>query len=126
MEWVGKIYEWYKSGKLVPDDEVALFFDPVYFKPFSEPLVNIRYNLRIGKAEGVIDRDVCEKILKIAKSLYFLDRTYQRILDAAGDVVDVEALKRFRRFIEAEKRDIKREDVIEALKRVRDINEVTE
>ena len=33
MEWVGKIYEWYKSGKLVSDDEVALFFDPVYFKP---------------------------------------------------------------------------------------------
>ncbi|MHC1575489.1 MAG: TfuA-related McrA-glycine thioamidation protein [Candidatus Methanogasteraceae archaeon] len=126
MEGVGKIYEWYKSGKLVSDDEVALFFDPVYFKPLSEPLVNIRYNLRIVEAEGVIDKDACEKILKIAKSLYFPDRTYQRILDAAGGVVDVEALECFRRFIEAEKRDIKMEDAIEALKRVRDINEVTE
>jgi len=125
MEGVGKIYEWYKSGKLVSDDEVALFFDPVYFKPLSEPLVNIRYNLRIAEAEGVIDRDTCEKVLKIAKSLYFPDRTYQRILDAAGGVIDGEALKRFRRFIEAEKRDLKKEDAIEALKRVRDINEVT-
>ncbi len=35
-------------------------------------------------------------------------------------------LKRFRRFIETEKRDLKKEDAIEALKRVRDINEVTE
>ena len=125
MEGVGKIYEWYKSGKLVSDDEVALFFDPVYFKPLSEPLVNIRYNLRIAEAEGVIDRDTCEKVLKIAKSLYFPDRTYQRILDAAGGVIDGETLKRFRRFIEAEKRDLKMEDAIEALKRVRDINEVT-
>jgi hypothetical protein len=126
MEGVGKIYEWYKSGKLVSDDEVALFFDPMYFKPPSEPLVNIRYNLQIAEAEGVIDRDACEKILKIAKSLYFPDRTYQRILDAAGSVIGDEALKRFRRFIEAEKRDLKMEDAIEALKRVRDINEVTE
>ncbi len=125
MEGVGKIYEWYKSGKLVSDDEVALFFDPVYFKPLSEPLVNIRYNLRIAEAEGVIDRDTCEKVLKIAKSLYFPDRTYQRILDAAEGVIDGDALKRFRRFIEVEKRDLKKEDAIEALKRVRDINEVT-
>jgi len=126
MEGVGKIYEWYKSGKLVSDDEVALFFDPVYFKPLSEPLVNIRYNLRIAEAEGVIDRDACEKVLKIAKSLYFPDRTYQRILDAAGCVIDGEALKRLGWFIETEKRDLKKEDAIEALKRVRDIREVTE
>ncbi|NOQ29427.1 MAG: TfuA-related McrA-glycine thioamidation protein, partial [Methanosarcinales archaeon] len=126
MEGVGKIYEWYKSGKLISDDEVALFFEPVYFKPLSEPLVNIRYNLRIAEAEGVIDRDTCEKVLKIAKSLYFPDRTYQRILDAAEGVIDGDALKRFRRFIEVEKRDLKKEDAIEALKRVRDIREVTE
>lgn len=126
MEGVGKIYEWYKSGKLVSDDEVALFFDPVYFKPLSEPLVNIRYNLRIAEAKGVIDRDTCEKVLKIAKSLYFPDRTYQRILDAAEGVIDGDAPKRFRRFIEAERWDLKKEDAIEALKRVRDINEVTE
>ena len=74
----------------------------------------------------VIERDACEKILRIAKSLYFPDRTYQRILDAAGGVLDVDALKRFRRFIEVEKRDLKREDAIEALKRIRDIHEVTE
>jgi len=126
VEGVGKIYEWYKSGKLISDDEVALFFDPVYFKPLSEPLVNIRYNLRIAEAEGVIDRDTCEKVLKIAKSLYFPDRTYQRILDAAEGVIGGDALKRFRRFIEVEKRDLKKEDAIEALKRVRDIREVTE
>jgi len=61
-----------------------------------------------------------EKTLKIAKSLYFPYRTCQRILDAAGGVIDGDALKRFRRFIEADKRDLKMEDAVEALKRIRD------
>ena len=121
MEGVGKIYEWYKSGKLVSDDEVALFFDPVYFKPLSEPLVNIRHNLEIAEAKEVIDGDASKKLLKIAKSLYFPDRTYQRILDDAEGEIDFEALKRFRRFIDQEKRDLKMEDAIEALKRINEI-----
>ncbi len=121
MEGVGKIYEWYKSGKLVSDDEVALFFDPVYFKPLSEPLVNIRHNLEIAEAKGVIDGDASKKLLKIAKSMYFPDRTYQRILDDAEGEIDFEALKRFRRFIDQEKRDLKMEDAIEALERINEI-----
>jgi len=121
MEGVGKIYEWYKSGKLVSDDEVALFFDPVYFKPLSEPLVNIRHNLEIAEAKEVIDGDASKKLLKIAKSMYFPDRTYQRILDDAEGEIDFEALKRFRRFIDQEKRDLKMEDAIEALERINEI-----
>ncbi|KAF5412154.1 MAG: TfuA-related McrA-glycine thioamidation protein [Euryarchaeota archaeon] len=121
MEGVGQIYGWYKSEKLVSDDEVALFFDPIYFKPLSEPLVNIRYNLEIAEAKGVIDGDACKKLLKIAKVLYFPDRTYQRILDDAEGVVDGEALKRFRRFIDQERRDLKMEDAIKALERINEI-----
>ena len=45
-------------------------------------------------------------------------------------MIDYHALKRFRRFIETERMDLKKEDAIEAsieaLKRVRDIHEVTE
>jgi len=38
------IYELYKQGGLVSDEEVALIFEPESFKPLSEPMVNIRYN----------------------------------------------------------------------------------
>ncbi len=68
------------------------------------------------------NRDACEKVLKIVRSL----QDILRILDAAGGVIDYDALKRFRRFIETERRDLKKEDAIEALKRIRDINAVTE
>jgi len=52
MEGVGLIYQAYKNGRLVSDDEVALTFDPFAFEPRSEPLVNIRFNLeRPGRRE---------------------------------------------------------------------------
>lgn len=121
MEGVGKIYELYKNGKLVSDDEVALFFDPVYFRPLSEPLINIRYNLKIAEEGEVIDREAGEKLLEIAKSLYFPDRTYERILDVAEGVVDSDVLERFRMFLDHDRRDLKMEDAIEALERIRDI-----
>ena len=125
MEGVGKIYELYKNGKLVSDDEVALFFDPVYFRPLSEPLINIRYNLRIAEQGGAIDRDAGEKLLEIARSLYFPDRSYERILDLAEGVVDGDVLERFRMFLDHDMRDLKMEDAIEALERIRDTDEVT-
>lgn len=122
MEGVGKIYELYKSGKLISDDEVALFFDPESLKPLSEPLVNIRYNLEIAEKNGVIDRGTGEKVLEIARSLYFPDRTYERILDIAEGVVDGDAFERFEVFLDQDRKDLKMEDAIEALKRIRDIS----
>ncbi|RZN41586.1 MAG: TfuA-related McrA-glycine thioamidation protein [Methanosarcinales archaeon] len=124
MKGVGKIYELYKNGKLESDDEVALFFDPIYFKPLSEPLINIRYNLRIAEQEGVIDRETGEKLLEIARSLYFPDRTYERIIDLAKSMVSGNVITRFKIFLDHDRRDLKTEDAIKALEMIRDTNEV--
>jgi len=80
MEGVGEIYELYRKGELVSDDEVALIFEPESFKLLSEPLVNIRYNLGLAEERGIINVEEKEKILSIAKSLYYLERDYERIL----------------------------------------------
>ncbi len=79
MEGVGRIYELYKKGELVSDDEVALIFEPDSFKPLSEPLVNIRYNLGLAEERGIINKEAKEKILSIAKSLYYPERDYEKI-----------------------------------------------
>ena len=63
MEGIGEIYELYKQGELVSDDAVALIFESESFKPLSEPLVNIRYNLGLAEERGIIDRETNEKIL---------------------------------------------------------------
>jgi len=123
MEGVGGVYERYRKGELVSDDEVALIFEPDSFKPLSEPLVNIRYNLELAEERGIINKEVKEKILNIAQSLYYPERDYERVLSVAEGEVEKEVLERLKKFLIEEKKDLKREDAIVALKRIREIRE---
>lgn len=125
MEGVGEIYRLYMNGILVSDDEVALIFDPVSFDPLSEPLINIRDNIREAEEKMIIEAGAGEKILESALSLYFPDRTYERILEIAN--LDEDERERFKSFIQKEKGDLKREDAIKALERIKEIRkEITE
>jgi len=119
MEGVGKIYELYKSCELVSDDEVALIFDPVSFEPLSEPLVNIRHHLDKAKEAGVLSRGDAEKVLDRALQLYFPERNYKRILDDAD--LDRATKERFMELVRDTGTDLKREDAIKALKRIKEI-----
>jgi len=121
MIGVGKIYESYKDGKITSDDEVALIFDPLTFKPLSEPLINIRYNLYLANKEGIIDKDAEEVLLNLARSLYYPKRNYDVIFKLADEKIEEETLKRFKNFIKTRKKDLKREDTIIALKKIREI-----
>ena len=123
MEGIGMIYEAYRSGRLVSDDEVALTFDPITFAPASEPLVNIRFNLDQAWQKGVIDAAVKERLFFCARALYFPERSYERMLTAAQGLVEEKDLQAIRSFLEREKRDFKMEDAVSALQRVRRIAE---
>jgi hypothetical protein len=120
MEGVGEIFRLYRDGVLVSDDEVALIFDPVSYAPLSEPLVNIRDNVRSAQELGYIDQDAGEKILAIASSLYFPKRTYDRILEVATGLDDRQK-EGFMKFLREEKRDLKRDDATRTLERIKEI-----
>ncbi len=120
MEGVGEIFRLYREGVLVSDDEVALIFDPINFEPLSEPLVNIRDNVRAALELGYIDQEAGERILAAASSLYFPKRTYDRIL-AEAEGLDESQRESFKRFLREEKRDLKRDDAISALERIKEI-----
>jgi len=121
MEGIGKIYQAYKSGHLVSDDEVALVFDPFSWEPRSEPLVNIRFNLDLAWQMGVISSSCKDRLFHCAQARYFPDRTYERMLSDAMALVAEKELLRFREFLDKEKRDFKMEDAVLALERVRDL-----
>ena len=118
MEGIGKIYQAYKSGHLVSDDEVALIFDPFSWEPRSEPLVNIRFNLDLAWQMGVISASCKDRLFHCAQAQYFPDRTYERMLSDAEGLVAEKELQRFREFLAREKRDFKMEDALLALERV--------
>jgi hypothetical protein len=117
MEGVGEIYRAYKRGDLVSDDEVALIFDPFTFEPRSEPLVNIRHNLQLALERGIIEKETRKALLEAARSLYFPERSYEKIIMMCEEGVPRDQLERFSLFINNEKRDLKMEDAIEALHR---------
>ncbi|MCX6668427.1 MAG: TfuA-related McrA-glycine thioamidation protein [Methanothrix sp.] len=121
MEGVGEIFRAYKRGDLVSDDEVALIFDPFTWEPCSEPLVNIRFNLELALQKGIIDIPAKDVLFQSAQSLYFPERTYERMMKAAKGRVLAETLQRFREFIDNERRDLKMEDALQALQRAKEI-----
>jgi len=123
MEGVGEVYRAYREGRLVADDEVALIFDPETFVPLSEPLVNIRATLQEALARGVVGADTARGILAAAQGLYFPERTYDAIVEAAEGTVPPEELARFLAFAGEHAVDRKREDALSALRYIRDLAE---
>lgn len=121
MEGVGTIYALFRDGVLVSDDEVALVFDPGSGTALSEPLVNIRCTLKKAREEGVIGPEAASVILEIARSLYFPDRSWEQILDAAQACLPSETRRNLSSFISTSAVDQKREDALAALRRTREL-----
>lgn len=121
MTGIGEVYRMYKSGELISDDEVALVFDPESGLSLSEPLVNIRFTLKAAEAEGIISGKEHEALLAAACSIFYPQRTYPKIVAAAGDSVAGETRDRFAAWVQDHAVDRKRLDAMEALAYIRDI-----
>jgi hypothetical protein len=121
MTGIGEIYRMYKSGELVSDDEVALVFDPETGFSLSEPLVNIRFTLREAEHQGVISPQDHAALLAAARSVFYPQRTYGRIVDTAGDSLSQKAKEQFPDYVKLHAVDRKREDAQEALRYIADL-----
>ena len=82
MEGVGVVFRAYRDGTLEDDDEVTLIHGPVEagFVALSEPMVNIRFTLDAAQQAGVLDETTGRRLIKLAKSLFYPQRTYERLL----------------------------------------------
>jgi hypothetical protein len=123
MEGAGVVYRLYRDGILVSDDEVALVFDPETGIALSEPLINIRCTISKAEKKGIIDHETADRLISLAQSVYFPERTWDRILDMAEGLIDHEVVHRFSEFVRDHPVDQKREDAIAALHRIKEIGE---
>jgi len=121
MLGIGEVYRMYKSGELESDDEVALVFDPSSGLALSEPLINIRFTLKLARDTGIIDPDAHDALLVSARSLFYPKRTYRAIVTSAGDTMDEKAGERFLNWVTSGACDKKREDAVAALEYIRNI-----
>jgi len=122
MTGIGEVYRMYRSGELVSDDEVALVFDPESGLSLSEPLVNIRFTLEEAERQGIVTARDHAALLAAARSIFYPQRTYGRIVSEAGDATDLETRERFLTWVKLHAVDQKRKDAVAALEYIRGIS----
>ena len=127
MVGVGEIYRLYASGELIDDDEVVMVHGPADtgYRPFSEPMVNVRATFALAKDEGIIDSEVFEQLSAIAKSIYFPERTFPAIFRQAVTAgISLQNIDKIAKFVKFKYVDIKRQDAILLLETLRDLPEL--
>jgi hypothetical protein len=87
MVGVGRIFEAYRDGELEDDDEVAVIHGPpeTSYVALSEAMVNIRRTLDGAVSDGLIAPATRDHLIRIAKDLFYHDRTFDRLLDPAAE-----------------------------------------
>ncbi|WP_406656503.1 TfuA-related McrA-glycine thioamidation protein [Methanolobus sp. ZRKC2] len=123
MIGVGKIYEWYRSGEIEDDDEVAVATNPDTFEPVSSPMVNIRETFNAAFDEGIIDKESCRLLTDLAKKTHYGERSYFGITREASreGIISGEKASELFTFCRDNETDLKREDAILVLEKVKEL-----
>ena len=87
MKGIGYVYRQYRSGVLTDDEEVAILHEPeeVGYVPLTEAMVNVRATIQRALEMRIVEPSVAAELVRIAKSLFYKDRTYQAVLSTAAD-----------------------------------------
>jgi hypothetical protein len=87
MNGIGRIYEAFRDSILEDDDEVAVLHGPeeLGYPAVTEAMVDIRATLAAAEQNGVITPSLAAGLIAIAKSIFYKQRTYPAILQAAAE-----------------------------------------
>src|SRR6195256_1964721 len=89
MIGVGWVYDYFRRSAVRRDADVALVYSPFDFKPFTVPMVDLEYWMEQASAAGLIRNRERAVLLKVARNIFFAERTLDRLLDtlrrAIGD-----------------------------------------
>lgn len=120
----GTVFEWYRDGVINGDDEVALHHADAAneFQPFSEPLVNIRYNLLQAAKLSYVSKNSAMDLIAYAKGTFYADRSYEMLLSSPIAKKWPQATQdRLAQFVNEESVNLKKRDALSALKYCSDL-----
>src|SRR5271165_5096096 len=85
MVGIGRIFAAYRDGTLTDDDEVAVLHGPeeLGYPSVTEAMVNIRATLDKAAADGVIDGRLAARLIKISKTLFYKERSWDGVFGLA-------------------------------------------
>lgn len=119
MVGVGAVFEAYRDGVLEDDDEVAVAHGPSVetFRYCSDAMVNIRATLVKAVAECVLEARTRDSLLRIAKELFYPERTWARVLERASpEQVPASEIATLRQWLPGGAVNQKREDALAMLR----------
>ena len=121
MEGIGRIFEAYRDGNLEDDDDVAVLHGPaeVGYAAVSEPMVNIRFTLERAERDGILVSETRKRLEDLAKQLFYQERSWEALLDGAGQAPPAAELAPFRSWLPLGKVDQKRIDALAMLEAMR-------
>ena len=121
MEGVGAIFDAYRSGELEDDDEVAVVHAPAEkgYAALSMAMVNIRASLAAAEAQQIVRPATRAALVQLAKAMFYPDRSYPRLLEAAGETgLDAAELGALRAWLPGGQVDQKHEDALAMLRAI--------
>jgi hypothetical protein len=123
MVGVGAIFEGYRDGTIEDDDEVAVVHGPpeLGYVQLTEAMVNIRATICKAIAAGVVAPATGAAIIEVAKSLYYKNRSYDRVLaDASAHRLPGDELLRLKAWLPKNQVNQKRLDAIAMLQAIKE------
>lgn len=124
MVGVGRIYECYRSGRIEADDEVAVIYNPVTGEQISEPLVNVRYQLKAAENDDVMTKQEKDALISMAAGMHYPDRTYQNMIKLSVEkgVLSTEKADSLARYIGEKPLNLKAEDAVAVLEKLKELS----
>lgn len=122
MIGVGTIFERYRDGIYVADDEVAVTHESAAtgYRTVSEALVNVRFALELSVNRDLISSSTGQCILHHAKEMFYPDRCWPNILLRAAECGAVQdELRALRALLDEDQPDLKKSDAVAALTQVK-------
>ncbi|NEJ74844.1 antibiotic resistance protein [Rhizobium phaseoli] len=121
MIGIGRIFEDYRSGRLVDDAAVALIHAPsaLSSKPLTIPLVNVSATLDAMEDRGLLAAGLRQKLEDAASAIFFKKRTWRAIVEQCADMAEPGRPQLLAALV-SNSVDQKRIDALELLKAVQD------
>jgi hypothetical protein len=124
MEGVGTVFELYRDGVLIADEEVAVAHTSAAdgYRQTSEALVNIRATLDAAHGHGVVSAETRTKLIDTARGVFYPERSWPLLLQLTRETgiepTEIDALEEW---VRNHRVDRKAEDAVALLDRVADL-----
>jgi TfuA protein len=123
MIGIGEVYRMYSEQEVTSDGEVAMLFDPETYVNITQPLVNIRYGIRVALENHVLSHSDAQLLLSRAIKIHYTELDYENLISQSVGVVLEQKQKQFLQFVynNIDKIDLKKKDAMQLVSRINNI-----